>query len=449
MKAHPLALGFSLAATLALTGCPGSVNQVPGSTSTGGDSLSSGTVNGQVTSSDSDASAGSYSTQSTGTGIAGAAVVAVKVEANGSLVPVSESVQADASGNFSLKVPADTANLVLKATKDNVERLVILSQKVAANAETTVKPMTTESAVEARAFAKLVASGAQASAVDTIDLMERVSAEAALQAKDSEEAIVDLATSVKNAQQTFVDSLKKQGKTEAEIAAARMAKAKAYAELSVKLKAAQTSTEAKEAYAAYRNSLADAYTNAGIAAEAQMKAAEAATMAQVRFAGNAGAQLKAAIAKEAAHQKAKARRKAADAALTALGATEISLSASANASAQLHADLDAATTLDGVKAAFATYSTTMRGVLKELLTLQNETVAVNALVNLETALATASASLSTSLDLAAAPDAALTAYDAFEKAVAAAVNAQLLPLGAAKAGAAADFQLAISANVGF
>jgi hypothetical protein len=380
--------------------------------------------------------------------------MAFRVESDGSLSALGGSATTDANGSFSLRVPANTSNLVIKATKGALTRFVVMSQSVAADGQTTVKPMTTESSVEAQVYAKMVADGAQATAVDTVTLMERISSEAAEQAKENEAAIAALATSLRHSQEARLSALKAQGETEAELAVAYSAQVTAYAEWSARVQAATTIQSAQEAYAEYRDRLISAYTQAGVTVESQMKANDAAAAAMLRFAGSSGSTLKLAIAKEAARQKAQLRHHAAEIALVALKASQARLAAAADASAQVSISVDAASDLSAINQAFQAYHDAMLAVLSGVVGDAHGSVAVAAVTEADGSIngasnPSATAILGGALGLSLTPHAVVEAYQAFYTSVQAQVQENLASIPGLDVAAVATVESAISLSSGF
>lgn len=451
MLSRKLVAILLLSATLSLAGCPMGSPQL--------EVAASGTVNGQVSERPSDETPSQGGAEPAPAPpsedrVSGATVMAFRVEVDGSLSALGGAATTDANGSFSLRVPANTPNLVLKATKGTLTRFVVMSQSVAVEGQTTVKPMTTESSVEARVFAKMVADGAQAAAVDTVTLMERISSEAAEQANESEAAIATLATSLRHSQEARLNALKAQGETDAELALAYSAQVSAYAAWSARVQAATTIQSTQEAYAEYRGRLISAYTEAGVTLESQMKANEAAAAAMVRFAGNSGSALKLAIAKEAARQKAQLRQQAAEIALAALNASQARLAAAADASVQVSLSLDAASDLAAINQAFQGYHDAMLAVLSGVVGDAHGSVAVSALMEADASIngassPSATAVLGGALGLSLTPSAVVVAYQTFYASVQAQVQEKLASIPGLNVAAVASIKSAISLSTGF
>lgn len=355
-----------------------------------------------------------------GTVDASTSVRASAVVAGGSLELLAEAdVQADAS--YAIELPPNRRAVILQAVDASGEVLAaaILDHSGAPGERVLVTPMDSESSLEAAVYVAMIAEGASASEVSTVDLRARVTSELALavrmardRGEDVSAAVRALAIAVRAAQETEVEMYARAGVrvSQSELFEAELS---ASTELSAALHAGAS---ASASYDAFFQALADAAAELRVTAEQQARAEAAASASfratvRARISAESSAHIRETALLAAASLEARLSERAV-VHLLAAGEAGASVQASATSAAtELRASIRAATTASAAVEAYARFAAEVRGETQVNGSILGTYLGVDLVTGASvqtvvTASATAAAQLDTALDAAA--QAALT-----------------------------------------
>jgi hypothetical protein len=205
-------------------------------------------------------------------GIEGATVTLVRLKDDGSFETVSESeARTDAEGRFSIRTAAEAAHgLLVIARKEGREYKAVISGEVKQGAKTASRPLDVESTVEAEVYAKVKGDG-KPDEVCFADIASHIDARMAARAEGKSEVRDHMASQIETEAETRVKVLMggTAKATRAQIEKMDEARLEAQAALEASLDAASR-------------------TEAGITAEARMKAEGEAMKAQWAAVAGAG-----------------------------------------------------------------------------------------------------------------------------------------------------------------
>jgi hypothetical protein len=133
------------------------------------------------------------------TEVEGTTVWAARITSEGSFEAISDTeTEADASGDFSLTVDANTANqIAIIAEHGGQELKGFISAQIENGQSYTLKPINAESSAETEVFALVVAEG-KADVVHKSDIETAISANSGAEIHSSSTAIEEVAAAVKN-----------------------------------------------------------------------------------------------------------------------------------------------------------------------------------------------------------------------------------------------------------
>ena len=281
-----------------------------------------------------------------------ARVRASTVGSGGTLTTVAEA-QVEAQGRYTLEVPTGEERLVLQALNASGQVLVSALLDTAGEADsTTAPPMDGESTLEAEVFTQMVADGASATSVDTVDVRARINTQMAVAARQGASStdalrarVKALAEAVRAAQQSELEMYARAGvqTTQDKLFQQELA---ASAALNVALDAGGASAEAYETFLG------------GLAAAAEQQGAQAPQQAQGERAAGASfratldARLSAqdaqplvdAAARGSASLEARASGAALQALISGTGAVDAATQKAASAAGSLRAQVSASAT---------------------------------------------------------------------------------------------------------
>ncbi|HZI09743.1 MAG TPA: hypothetical protein VE153_05070 [Myxococcus sp.] len=345
-----------------------------------------------------------------GTVSAASKVQASSVGSGGKLDVLAEA-EVEANGSYSLELPPGSERVVLAAVDSSGKVVASALLDAAVEGERTAPPMSSESSLEAEVFVRMVADGASAQAVDTVDLRSRINTQLAQSVKaeasaDAQKSVAALASAVRAAQEAevkayaragfnttqdalFQASLEASAKLDAALDAGSQNVADAYAEFFTALRAATPELDEKEE--------AEGERAASVAFRATVEA---------RLSSSANASTADAAVRAAASLEAHAATTAVEAILRAANATDATLSRSRAAATSLHAQLSASASASAAAQAWAAYSASLASTTNVSGTVLGSHLAVNssnqaALNGSINAAAQASTTLNNSLGLAA------------------------------------------------
>ncbi|MFN0151794.1 MAG: hypothetical protein ACKVU1_13935 [bacterium] len=302
--------------------------------------------------------AGGYAKSAAPNAIEGAVVMVARVQANGSLQTIAvDSVLTDAQGRFSVEIDANgERQLVVVATKGAAVWKSVVTAAADAGSSIHAQPLNDESTVEAEVHARVIAHGTSNASFYT-DIATDVDAAVAALVKGNAQEIDELASSIEAEAEThlFVLSDSSIAVTQAELQTIARGRAAALEELEGALDGAADSVAVAAAFADFHDAVLAAHLEGGVSAGATARAREAGARALVRSATALDADTRFAIARAAAHARARYIDAAVRARLTQLGATPSELSAAAASGATLAASVDAAESNDELNDAFDDY----------------------------------------------------------------------------------------------
>jgi hypothetical protein len=302
----------------------------------------------------------------------GAVSSATKVQAatvgpGGKLTVVGEA-NVEAQGRYTVDVPAGEERLVLQAVDASGQVLVSALLDASGEAGSTVAPpMDSESTLEAEVFAQLVADGAAAQTVDTVDVRARINTQmavAARQGASTSEAfrarVKALAEAVRAAQQSELELYARAG-VQTSQEKLFQEELTASAALNVALDAGNASAEAYEKFQA---ALVAAAERVGAKVEQQAQAERAAGASfratlKARLSAQDAQPLVDAASRSSASLEARTTGVALEAVLKAAGATDAVTQQAVAASTRLRGQVRASATAAAAAQAFASFESSV------------------------------------------------------------------------------------------
>lgn len=305
-----------------------------------------------------------------GTAAATTSVRASAVTAGGSLELVGEAeVMADT--RYSIELPAHQEGLVLQAVDASGEVLAgaILDASGAVGETVHVTPMDSESSLEAAVYVAMIAQGASATEVSTVDLRARITSELALavrmaddRGEDVSAAIDALALAVLAAQRTEVAMYAQAG---VRVSQADLFAAEVSASTSLS-SALHGGASASSSYDVFFAALAEAASELRVTAEEQARAEAAASasfraVVRARLSSESSASIRDAAILAAASLEARVHERALASVLAAGDASAELEARAASATAELRARIGAASTVSAAGSAYAELAIALRG----------------------------------------------------------------------------------------
>lgn len=373
-------------------------------------------------------------------GIEGAVVTVAKVQSNGSLSTVSNaSVVTNAEGKFIVETNSvNERNLVVVAAKGTSEWKAVVSSSTNAGSTSTCPPLSDETTAEADVYARVIANG-KGNVVTYSDIQYYIDSEVAAEIKGNATLINQVAAAL-NAEaeakaKACADSYFQVSSTA--IQSINNAKAQAQAQLEASLYAAGESQSSYDAaFETYQQAIINAYVNAGVEKSKCAKIIEISSDEMIRASASLSAQAKLALRKSSAKRKAYACRRAQEEECDSAGAQPAQKNAVINAGINLEASIDAASSADGIDAAFETYH---NAVIEQLrITLNTHAAVITSIDASINSTAGLRAVLLTSLAAAVSTEAVVDAYTTFYNNVKTLVESQMSTATSAQIRAATE-----------
>ncbi|MET0405069.1 MAG: hypothetical protein ABW123_21815 [Cystobacter sp.] len=298
-----------------------------------------------------------------GTVAATTKVRASSVGQGGMLTTVAEA-NIQAQGSYTLEVPAGEERLVLQALDASGQVVASTLLDAAGEADqTTAPPMDGESSLEAGVFAQMVADGASAQSVNTVDVRARINtqmAEAARQGSSTGDAfrarVKALAEATRAAQQAQVEMYARAG---VQTSQERLFQGELAASAALNA-ALDSGADAAAAYEAFLSGLSTAAEQQGAKAEQQAQGERAAGAAfratlEARLSTQDAQPLVDAAARGSATLEARTSGAALQALVSGASAVDAATQRAAAAATRLKTQVSASTTAEATAQAFATY----------------------------------------------------------------------------------------------
>lgn len=392
-------------------------------------------------------STGAFSLAKSSSAVQGATVVAMRVMTGGSLTEISDTVQTDANGNFSLLCDATSINnVIVVATKASSKWKAVVGSTLNQGATEYCQPLNDQTTVQADVYIRMVAD-VGADAVTYADVVDYVSssvaaavqqdttAEAqtamALEAGESAWAEAMSSTSVGNASQYQTNTL-------------LLVRTTAEESLESSLNASGENQAAAETdFQNYQQADFNAYVIEGISAETVAKVEEifARAITNTSVSGSAG--VKFAIYQQAAQWRAFVIKSGIHAMMQIIGATHTEIDSADIAGATLQSWIKSSTTNGQIDTAF-------KGYHDAVLRLTAEGVGANAsiMANVDAQINAgggAKAILFGAISNQVSAQALVQAYATFFSAVSAAANSSMMSMSKTQVDAVA--QILMLANM--
>lgn len=324
---------------------------------------STGTIRGQMT----DGNAPAFAP------VSGAAMTAFKVEANGSLTALSDTVTTDVDGRYELTVTfegSSISDVIVQGDTNgdaSADASAIVSATLTDGGTVTAPPIDGETTAESEVFLSAHVSGswdASGAANSSAVLRERIDASVA--------ATLDVAADVEECGRAIALGLQARaammaqaGVSSSEVSALLQAELEAQTTLDAALDAAGNGGDVQAAVQAYGEAMIEAWSDAGMSALEIAQSLRAQAAVETRVSAEASTEARAAIREHVETVRADVTAQANAAAFAALGAGEDVLVRLENAHATLRAAIDASAGVESeIASAWADYESSVETELR-------------------------------------------------------------------------------------
>lgn len=294
--------------------------------------------------------------------IEGAVVTAARVAADGSTTELDGQATTDTEGNFSIEVSDAPEVVLLKAEGESDFESGVL---VYAGNQSSVQaaPMTSESHAETKVYVEVRSESSSEEHVTAADVAAYVDANTAADIEAGATSAANVAAAIHNAVEAEAAYHSEES---SEIDAGLVANAKkgAYAQLQASLATAADASARAEAIQAFEATLASLYAEAGASAQTQAEGRQAGTSLVIEFSANASSDAELGLRKKAELLRAYATAQANEAVFEAEGAAQASLDALADARNTLISEIRAATSVEAIIDAKASYKAAVKDELE-------------------------------------------------------------------------------------
>jgi hypothetical protein len=347
------------------------------------------------------------------TAIEGAVVTAARIQGNGTLQPLGGQAQTDATGAFSLNVAARSGDLLmLRAEKGSFRSAVLVYVHAGSGGTVRTMPMTAESKAEAEVYVAVrnQDDNDQEDAGDASPALVAAYITASLAAELQAGGLTtaQLATSLQQIARAEAAFVSQAGVSTQALTQARQRQLAAWTALQADLHAATSAQAESNAIANFEASFLEAYTEAGLSAEARAKLLQTARLAATRLMAAGSPTARFALRKQAEILSALATTAAIEGSFRAAGVAQSRIDSLVQARAALLASLHAAATTTAIEQARAEYAAVAEAALRATLNMSSQ-----ALANLKASLSAARNALQTALSLAGSATAVAEASLAF------------------------------------
>ncbi len=371
--------------------------------------------------------------------VEGATVTVARVTADGSLETIGNAqATTNAEGEYSLQVDlsvvSETANhIVIVASKGGQTAKAYVAAEIEDGATIAIQPITFESSAESSIYENVIASG-NADIVTKANIEATVNTEVATAIESSAQSAADVAAGLAAAAQARAEFYAEQGVevTEEQFNQIVQLKQEALVQLAAQLQAAETAEAEEAAFRTFLQTVANAQLEAGLEAWAAAEANDLAARVLVNESSELSAEAQAELRRTAYYFTAVTLEEAVKAKAEALGASEATINAIAEAGAELQANILAAATPSEaqIDAFFAEFNEAVENAIATDASLNGEAyILVN---NAISGVSGVKATFETTLNAATSLNVILNAYNAFYSGVNALVESTFTGLSSAE-----------------
>ncbi len=392
-------------------------------------------------------SGGPFYLAKTSSTVQGATIVAMRVMTGGSLTEISDTVQTDANGNFSLLCDATGINnVVVVATRGSSKWKAVVGSTLNQSATEYCQPVSNQTTAQADVYTKMVAD-VGADAVTLADVVSCVNSSVAAAVQGDATAEAQIAASIEAGENVWEEAMLNSSVGNAsqyQVNTLLVARTTAEEALESSLNASGGNQAAAQTdFQNFEEADLNAYVTQGISAETVAKVEEIFARTITNASASTDASVKFALYRQAAQLRAFAIKSGIHAKMQIIGATQTEIDSADTAGATLQSWIRGSTSSGQIDAAFKAYHDAVLNLAAEAIGVNSSAMTnVDAQIN---AGGGAKGILFGAISIQPSTQLLVQAYASFFNAVSSAANSSLTTMSKSQVDAVA--QILILANM--